>query len=108
MKISMKNYFIKYVAVAACMLGLIKLHAQKDTSFVATGNPIIKHKFTADPAALVYKDKVYIYTGHDVAPEKRNGYEMHEWLLFSTSDMKTFTEHPSPLIDRRPCGLNLG
>lgn len=69
----------------------------KDTSFQSSGNPIIRHKFTADPAALVYKDKVYIYTGHDVAPEKRNGYEMHEWLLFSTSDMKTFTEHPSPL-----------
>lgn len=71
--------------------------AAKDTSFQSNGNPIIRHKFTADPAALVYKDKVYIYTGHDVAPEKRNGYEMHEWLLFSTSDMKTFTEHPSPL-----------
>ena len=74
------------------------VHAQKnDTSFIATGNPIFKHKFTADPAALVYKDKVYIYTGHDVAPEKRNGYEMHEWLCFSTADMHTFTEHPSPL-----------
>ena len=74
------------------------VHAQKtDTSFVATGNPVFKHKFTADPAALVYKDKVYIYTGHDVAPEKRNGYEMHEWLCFSTADMHTFTEHPSPL-----------
>jgi beta-xylosidase len=71
--------------------------AAKDTTFTATANPIIRYKFTADPAALVYKDKVYIYTGHDVAPEKRNGYEMHEWLCFSTTDMKTFTEHPSPL-----------
>lgn len=97
MSINMKNYFRKSVAVAVSMLLLTKLQAQGDTSFIATGNPVIKHKFTADPAALVYKDKVYIYTGHDVAPEKRNGYEMHEWLLFSTSDMKTFTEHPSPL-----------
>ena len=62
----MKNYFGKCVAVAVSMLLLTKLQAQGDTSFVATGNPIIKHKFTADPAALVYKDKVYIYTGHDV------------------------------------------
>jgi beta-xylosidase len=93
----MKNYFSKSVAVAVSLLLLTKLQAQGDTSFVATGNPVIKYKFTADPAALVYKDKVYIYTGHDVAPEKRNGYEMHEWLLFSTGDMKTFTEHPSPL-----------
>lgn len=93
----MKNYFSKSVAVAVSLLLLTKLQAQGDTSFVATGNPVIKYKFTADPAALVHKDKVYIYTGHDVAPEKRNGYEMHEWLLFSTTDMKTFTEHPSPL-----------
>lgn len=69
----------------------------KDTTFTATSNPVIRYKFTADPAAMVYKDKVYIYTGHDVAPEKRNGYEMHEWLCFSTPDMRTFTEHPSPL-----------
>lgn len=76
------------------------VHAQlpvNDTTFVAGGNPVIRHKFTADPAALVYKDKVYLYTGHDVAPEKRASYEMHEWLLFSSSDMKTWTEHPSPL-----------
>ena len=28
-------------------------------------NPIISHVFTADPAALVYNDRVYLYTGHD-------------------------------------------
>lgn len=97
------NRKVKAIAGMFCLLlGGNSSHAQnstaaKDTSFQSNGNPIIRHKFTADPAALVYKDKVYIYTGHDVAPEKRNGYEMHEWLLFSTSDMKTFTEHPSPL-----------
>jgi hypothetical protein len=81
------------------LTGIATLHAQttKDTTFSGAGNPIIRHKFTADPAALVYNNKVYIYTGRDVAPEKRNGYEMHEWLCFSSSDMKTFTEHPSPL-----------
>lgn len=82
----------------SCNLGSAQNNSlAKDTSFQSNGNPVIRHKFTADPAALVFKDKVYIYTGHDEAPEKRNGYEMHEWLLFSTTDMKTFTEHPSPL-----------
>ena len=91
----MKLFFTASIlAVTACA----KLPAQNgDTTFTANGNPIIKHKFTADPAALVYNNKVYLYTGRDVAPEKRNGYEMHEWLCFSTSDMKIFTEHPSPL-----------
>jgi beta-xylosidase len=60
-------------------------------------NPIIKNKYTADPAALVYKDKVYLYTGHDEAPPKRESYIMHEWLVFSSSDMVNWTEHPVPL-----------
>lgn len=70
---------------------------KKDTTFVSTGNPIIRHKYTADPAAMVYKNKVYLYTGRDAAGEKENRYVMHEWLCFSTTDMKTWTEHPSPL-----------
>ncbi len=69
----------------------------KDTNFIADGNPVIRHKYTADPAALVYDNKVYLYTGHDVAPAKQNRYEMHEWLCFSTSDFINWTEHPSPL-----------
>jgi len=69
----------------------------KDTLFHSASNPIITHKFTADPAAMVYKDKVYLYTGHDVAPARENRYVMHEWLCFSTSDMANWTEHPPPL-----------
>lgn len=62
-----------------------------------TGNPIITDKYTADPAALVYKDSVYLYTGHDEAKPPKEGYEMREWLVYSTADMKTWKEHPSPL-----------
>ena len=69
----------------------------KDTVFKSAGNPIITHKFTADPAAMVYDHKVYLYTGHDEAPKGKNSYVMHEWLCFSSSDMQTWTEHPSPL-----------
>ena len=69
----------------------------QDTVFKATGNPIIKYKFTADPAALVYNGKVYLYTGHDETPVNKNGYEMHEWLCFSSPDMVTWTEHSVPL-----------
>jgi beta-xylosidase len=60
-------------------------------------NPIIKDKYTADPAALVYKDKVYLYAGHDQAPDDVNSYRMNEWLLYSSSDMVHWQEHPSPL-----------
>ena len=60
-------------------------------------NPIIKDKYTADPAALVYKDKVYLYAGHDQAPDDVNSYRMNEWLLYSSSDMVNWQEHPVPL-----------
>ncbi|SFC68435.1 Glycosyl hydrolases family 43 [Zunongwangia mangrovi] len=60
-------------------------------------NPIITDKYTADPAALVYKDSVYIYAGHDQAPDDRDRYEMHEWLVYSSADMVNWKEHPVPL-----------
>ncbi len=64
--------------------------------FEVKGNPIIKHKFTADPASLVKGDTLWLFTGHDYAGNQRN-YKMKDWLVFSTTDMKTFTEHPVPL-----------
>jgi beta-xylosidase len=64
---------------------------------LSINNPIIKDKYTADPAALVYKDKVYLYAGHDQAPDDVNSYRMNEWLLYSSSDMVNWQEHPVPL-----------
>lgn len=61
------------------------------------GNPVIRHKYTADPAALVKDGKVYLYAGHDEAPPGREGYVMNEWLVFSSPDLVTWTEHPVPL-----------
>lgn len=73
------------------------LSAATDSTFVADGNPLVKYKYTADPAAFVYKDKMYVYTGHDVCPPKENRYVMNDWCVFSTSDMKHWTEHPTPM-----------
>ena len=94
--------FIKLLNIFPASIFLIaaaSVNAQgnKDTLIHAASNPIITHKYTADPAAMVYKDKVYLYTGHDVAPARENRYVMHEWLCFSSSDMNNWTEHPSPL-----------
>jgi beta-xylosidase len=61
------------------------------------GNPIIKHKFTADPTALVNNNTLYIYTGHDEAPVGAEAYIMHDWLCFSSTDLLNWTEHPVPL-----------
>lgn len=83
---------------AMLLTGFLTVSATlRDTIIKSSGNPIFTHKYTADPAALVYKDKVYLYAGNDVPPPKREGYVMHDWLVFSTEDMSTWTEHPVPL-----------
>ncbi|MFT3867605.1 MAG: glycoside hydrolase family 43 protein [Nibricoccus sp.] len=60
-------------------------------------NPAIVDPLTADPAALVHKGTVYLYTGHDEADEKHHGYVMNKWLCFSSTDMVNWKQHPSPL-----------
>ena len=60
-------------------------------------NPAIMDPLTADPAAMVYNGKVYLYTGHDEAPEKHEGYIMKEWLCFSTTDMVNWKPEGSPM-----------
>ena len=71
-----------------------------DTTFRSNGNPIIRHEYTADPAAMVYKGKVYLYTGHDEAPTRRDQYVMHNWTCFSSSDMVNWTEYKKPLTEK--------
>jgi hypothetical protein len=60
-------------------------------------NPAITDTFTADPAAFVYKDTVYLYVGHDESPEKNPHYLMNEWLCYSSTDMVHWESHGSPL-----------
>jgi beta-xylosidase len=62
-----------------------------------TANPIIRHKFTADPTVIVHKDTVYLYTGHDEPPSGIDDYYMQDWLCFSSKDLTDWQEHPSPL-----------
>jgi hypothetical protein len=58
-----------------------------------TPNPIIRDRFTADPAALVDGDTVYIFVGHDNLPPSApttEYFRIPHWLLYSSQDMKTF------------------
>lgn len=66
-------------------------------NIVEEGNPIIRHKFTADPTVLVHNDTVYIYTGHDEPPAGVEDYVMNDWLCFSSQDMVNWKEYPVPL-----------
>ena len=60
-------------------------------------NPIVKDIFTADPAALVDKGRVYVYVGKDEAPVGGKEYVMNEWRVYSSCDMKKWVDHGSPL-----------
>lgn len=55
-------------------------------------NPIVRDVYTADPAPLTVGDRLYLYAGHDEAKGKQ-GYTMNEWLAYSTTDMKHWTNH---------------
>lgn len=53
--------------------------------------PIIQTKFTADPAPMVHRDTVYLYTTHD--EDDAEGFKMRDWLLYTSTDMVNWTDH---------------
>jgi len=58
---------------------------------VFSQNPIITHIYTADPSARVFNDTLYVYPSHD--RDKAVWWDMVDWHVFSTTDMKNFTDH---------------
>ena len=64
--------------------------------FESQGNPIVRHIHTADPAALVKGDTLWLFAGRD-QNGNQSGYVMKDWLVFSTTDMKHWTQYPVPL-----------
>lgn len=93
----MRSLFL--VALATIMVACNS--SQK--SFVADGNPLIKDKFTADPAPMVHNGRLYLYVGHDEYYEGQDGasggreFNITEWLCYSTKDMKIWVDHGSVL-----------
>lgn len=79
--------------LAGAALGMLLIAALAVAPLAWAKNPLFEHVFTADPAALVVGDTVYLYTGHDEAPNNDRFFEMHDWLLFSSTDMQDWQEH---------------
>lgn len=92
----MKNKLTLFFA-AACLLAL-PAHANDAATvdFVNEGNPLVRHKYTADPATMVVGDTLWLFTGTD-EPGNQPGYHMPNWCAFSTTDMQHWAEHPTPL-----------
>ncbi|MFZ4862589.1 glycosyl hydrolase family 95 catalytic domain-containing protein [Sphingobacterium sp. Mn56C] len=59
----------------------------------AQQNPFVRHMFTADPSAHVWKDgRLYVYPSHDIDPP-RGCDLMDRYHVFSTDDMVNWTDH---------------
>lgn len=59
-------------------------------------NPIITHRFTADPTARVFNGRLYIYPSSDTTctqSEGNNGFCMHNYHVYSTADLTHWTDH---------------
>lgn len=54
-------------------------------------NPIVQTAYTADPAPMVYNDRLYVYTTHD--EDDSTWFTMSDWKVFSTNDMVNWTDH---------------
>ena len=98
----MKASFKIIGVFAAAVLALTSCNGGKQDSSVFTyeGNPLVRDNYTADPAPVVFSDgRLYVFCGHDECFEDRPGYEgkygfnITNWLCYSTDDMKTWKSH---------------
>lgn len=63
-------------------------------------NPLIAHKFGADPAVLVYNDRVYVYLTNDILEYDENGKikdntysKINKITVISSDDLVNWTDH---------------
>ena len=54
-------------------------------------NPFVTHMYTADPSARVFNDTLFVYPSHD--QDTATWFNMIDWHVFSTTDMKTWKDH---------------
>ena len=79
------------------IFGIVFIAATLFSAAVYAANPIFTDVLTADPAAMVHDGTVYLYTGHDEAKDNKVFYDMHDWLVFSSTDMVNWKRHDVPL-----------
>lgn len=67
------------------------------TNSLFAQNPIITNQFTADPAARVFDDTIYLYPSHDIPPSESRGrmgwFCMEDYHVFSSPNLTDWTDH---------------
>jgi arabinoxylan arabinofuranohydrolase len=84
----LKKNLIKSAAILAA--GLL-------AGAVQAANPLFPKLFTADPSAFVEDGVAYLYVGVDGAKATDKDYVMKEWRMYSSCDMKNWTDRGSPI-----------
>jgi hypothetical protein len=56
-------------------------------------NPVIQTMYTADPAPVVHKGTLYLFSSHDEDVGEKNNFNMKNWVLATTTDMVNWTQH---------------
>lgn len=90
------KFIFSFIILFSSTLTRVKSQTDSIYHFQSNGNPIITHKFTPDPAALVTGDTLWLFTGHDQG-QKNRGMILKDWCVFSTTDLENWTEYPTPL-----------
>lgn len=90
--------------LSALLLVACNEEKEIDNTFRNRGNPLFRDAFTANPAPMVASDgRLYVFCGHDQqfddkpGYEGKDGYNVTEWLCYSTSDMQNWTIHGAVL-----------
>ncbi|MGN7786618.1 glycoside hydrolase family 43 protein [Niabella sp. 22666] len=65
------------------------------TGALTAQNPVVQTNYTPDPAPMVYKGRVYMYTGDDIPGF--DFYYMTKWRVYSSADMVNWTDHGVPI-----------
>ena len=62
-------------------------------TWTTTENPIVKHIYACDPSAKAFSDgNIWVFASHD-ADNATNYSSMRDYHIFSTKDLKTWTDY---------------
>lgn len=101
----------KYICLIALVIAISSCNQQQKNEMILpeysspkmmnnNGNPLLDFNFNADPTAVEYEGRLYVYATNDhqqldiVGPEGNNGYQhIHSLVMMSTDDMVNWTFH---------------
>ena len=69
-------------------------------------NPLISHKYTADPQPIVWRNRLYVYASFDDLNPRSFAYEIPAYTLMSTNDMANWIDHGEVFVGQRDWGRN--